>query len=301
MNALEVRKLSKVFKQPNGKEFKALDEVSLTVEPGKIYGLLGPNGAGKSTLISIISGVLSPTTGEVLVFDKQGKVVAIDGPAGTGKSSATKRLADALHFVHVDTGALYRSIALLLIERGVDPPESKPELAVEIARNAHHEFRRDGRRNPANRILVDGRDVTGLIRTPEVSMAASAVSAIPGVRASLLGLQRRMGCRGKAILEGRDIGTVVFPDADVKFFLTANVDERAKRRLAELEASGADAPSFEELKRQIEVRDRGDSTRAVAPLKRAEDAIAIDTSPMTLDQVVSEMERLARERLKGKI
>ena len=236
-----------------------------------------------------------------MAIPKQGPVIAIDGPAGTGKSSATKRLAEALQFVHVDTGALYRSIALLLIERGIDPPDRSPELAIELARSAHLEFRRDGRKNPANRILVDGRDVTGLIRTPEVSMAASAVSAIPGVRASLLGLQRRMGCRGRAILEGRDIGTVVFPDADVKFFLTANLDERAKRRLAELEASGADAPSFEELKSQIELRDRGDSTRAVAPLKRAQDAIAIDTSPLTLDQVVSEMERLARSQLKGKI
>jgi cytidylate kinase len=128
-------------------------------------------------------------------------------------------------------------------------------------------------------------------------MGASRVSAHPPVRASLLGLQRRLGCQGKAILEGRDIGTVVFPDADVKFFLSASVEERAKRRLAELEASGADAPSFEELKRQIADRDRGDSTRAVAPLKRAPDAIDIDTTQLTLDQVVALMEKHVRERL----
>jgi cytidylate kinase len=120
------------------------------------------------------------------------------------------------------------------------------------------------------------------------------------VRACLLGLQRRLGCQGKAILEGRDIGTVVFPDADVKFFLSASVEERAKRRLAELEAAGADAPSFEELKRQISERDHGDSTRAVAPLKRAPDAIDVDTTSMTLDQVVAHMESQVRKRLDGK-
>ena len=128
-------------------------------------------------------------------------------------------------------------------------------------------------------------------------MAASRVSANPAVRASLLGLQRRLGCQGKAILEGRDIGTVVFPDADVKFFLTASVEERAKRRLIELEASGADAPSFEELKRQISERDRGDSTRAVAPLRRAADAIEVDTTRLTLDEVVALMESKVRERI----
>jgi cytidylate kinase len=171
------------------------------------------------------------------------------------------------------------------------------ESCVEVARSLNLEFKRSPKKNPANRILADGKDVTDFIRTPEVSMAASAVSAIPGVRAAQLGLQRRMGCVGKTILEGRAIGTVIFPDADVKFFLTASVEERAKRRLAELEASGADATSFEEVKRQIVARDQGDSTRAVAPLRKAHDAIEIDTSPLTLDQVVTQMEELARERL----
>jgi cytidylate kinase len=128
-------------------------------------------------------------------------------------------------------------------------------------------------------------------------MAASRVSALPEVRAALLGLQRRLGCVGKSILEGRDIGTIVFPDADVKFFLTADVDERAKRRLIELEAAGADAPSFAELRRQIVERDHGDSARSVAPLKKAEDAIELDTSHMTLDEVVAEMESIVRARL----
>lgn len=231
---------------------------------------------------------------ETMAIPKQGPVIAIDGPAGTGKSSATKRLAAALGFVHIDTGALYRSIAFLLMERGLGINEA---AGTEMARKIHLEFRRMPELNPANRIFADGRDVTPFIRTPEVSMGASQVSAFPGVRAALLGLQRRMGCLGRAILEGRDIGTVIFPDADVKFFLTASVEERAKRRLAELEAAGTDAPSFEEVKKQISDRDSADSSRAIAPLKRAKEAIEVDTSRMTLDEVVSYMEAIARQKM----
>jgi cytidylate kinase len=235
---------------------------------------------------------------EVAMVPKQGAVIAIDGPAGTGKSSATKRLAEALGFVHVDTGALYRSIAYLLLERKrKSGEEPSADDASKLARAVHLEFKRILGKNPANRVFANGQDVTEFIRTPEVSMMASQVSAIPEVRAALLGLQRRMGCAGHSILEGRDIGTVIFPDADVKFFLTASVEERAKRRLAELEASGADAPSFEEVKAQIAARDKGDSSRAVAPLKKAPDAIELDTSKMTLDEVVSWMEKRVRDRL----
>ncbi len=228
---------------------------------------------------------------------KQGPVIAIDGPAGTGKSSATKRLADVLGFVHIDTGALYRSIAFTLLDRKI-PEAEYEEQATSFARSLHLEFRRLPNKNPSNRIFADGRDITDYIRTPEVSMNASKVSAYPGVRAALLGLQRRMGCIGRTILEGRDIGTVIFPDADVKFFLTASVEERAKRRLSEMEASGADAPSFEEVKSQIAQRDHSDMNRAAAPLKKAEDAISIDTSLMTLDEVVLKMEEQARRLLK---
>lgn len=235
---------------------------------------------------------------------KQGPVVAIDGPAGTGKSSATKQLCARLGFTHVDTGALYRSIALLLRESlGMTgaPPEAlsdiQMERAVEIARGAHLEFKRDVHRNPPNRVWANGRDVTEEIRTPEVSMWSSRVSAIPGVRSAQLALQRRLGCVGRTVLEGRDIGTVVFPDADIKFFLTATPDERARRRLAELQAGGKPAPSFEELRAQIVERDQADAGRAVAPMRRAEDAIEIDTSSMTLEQVVARMEQLARAKL----
>jgi len=238
---------------------------------------------------------------------KKGPVIAIDGPAGTGKSSATKRLAEALGYVHVDTGALYRSLAYLTREFiGVENADSQEgqdaeniaRVATDIARHAKLEFKRMPKRTPVNRVFANGRDVTERIRTPEVSLFASKVSAVPEVRAALLGLQRKLGCEGKTILEGRDIGTVVFPDADLKFFLTASVDERAKRRLAELEALGGDVPSYEELKRQISERDQMDSTRAVAPLKRADDAIAVDTTQLTLDQVVEKMIALARERIK---
>jgi CMP/dCMP kinase len=251
---------------------------------------------------------------EVMGIPKQGPVVAIDGPAGTGKSSVTRRLADSLGFVHVDTGALYRAIAYETMQKlrlnvpvpGDDGPSFEfdspafQETATQFARTVNLEFKRDGRRNPANRILANGKDVTNFIRTPEISMASSKVSAIPGVRAALLSLQRRLGCVGRSILEGRDIGTVIFPDADVKFFLSASIEERAKRRLIELEAAGSDAPSFEEVKKQIAARDQGDMTRSVAPLKKAPDAIELDTSNLTLDQVVQRMEATVRERLKLK-
>ena len=247
---------------------------------------------------------------EVMAIPKQGPVGAIDGPAGTGKSSVTRRLADALGFVHVDTGALYRAVALKCMDQQIEllpDPTSEtvtpigPEhvkAAIEIARKIHLEFKRMPRKNPANRIFSDGEDVTSKIRTPEVSTASSRVSSIPEVRAALLGLQRKLGCVGKAILEGRDIGTVIFPDADVKFYMSATVEERAKRRLTELEAAGADTPSFEEVKQQIAARDEADTKRAVAPLRRASDAVEIDTTPLTLDQVVEKMGSIVRERLK---
>lgn len=245
---------------------------------------------------------LSPV--EILSIPKLGPVIAIDGPAGTGKSSATRRLADSLGFVHIDTGALYRAVAFLALgrtaqrfEEGGGFPADLDDRAARQALTVQLEFRRMPRKNPKNRIYANGRDLTAFIRTQQVSMAASRVSANPRVRAALLEIQRRLGCAGRSILEGRDIGTVIFPDADIKFFLTADVEERAKRRWIELEAAGADAPSFEELRRQIIERDRGDMTRAVAPLKKSADAIELDTSHMTLDEVVTHMESLVRRKL----
>jgi cytidylate kinase len=245
---------------------------------------------------------------QLLKIPKQGPVISIDGPAGTGKSSATKRLSDRLHYTHVDTGALYRSIAYLLLkERGAlgtgwesFTPADLPSVemrAKEIAETAKLEFRREPTKNPAIRVWANGKDITPYIRTPEVSICSSRVSALPAVRGALLVLQRTMGCHGKTILEGRDIGTVIFPDADVKFFLTASIDERAKRRLYEMEGAGADSPSYEEVRRQIAERDEGDMTRAVAPLRKAGDALELDTSNYTLDQVVEWMEKKVRDKL----
>lgn len=232
--------------------------------------------------------------------EKKGPIIAIDGPAGTGKSSVTKRLANQLGFIYVDSGALYRSIAFELLSRSgggelLNLLTESERVAIQIARTAKFKFKRDPDLNPANRLFLNDKDVTTLIRTPEVSQWASKVSAIPEVRAALLGLQRTLGGRGNSILEGRDIGTVIFPEAEIKFFLTASVDERAKRRLSELEATGADAPSFEEVKKQIADRDHADETRAIAPLKKADDALLVDTSSMTLDEVVSFMESKVKE------
>jgi cytidylate kinase len=244
----------------------------------------------------------------LLGIEKKGPVVAIDGPAGTGKSSATKRLSERLGFTHIDTGALYRSIAYLLLKErgalGTGWESFKPEELAEvelrakiIAETVRLEFKRSPKMNPGNRVWANGKDITPHIRTPEVSICSSRVSALPAVRSALLALQRTMGCQGRTILEGRDIGTVIFPDADVKFFLTASIAERAKRRLYELEGAGADAPSYEEVKRQIADRDRGDTTRRVAPLRKAEDALELDTSNYTLDEVVEWMEKRVRDKL----
>lgn len=225
---------------------------------------------------------------------KEGPIVAIDGPAGTGKSSATCRLAQALGFTHIDTGALYRAVAYLTWKAvGLKSPV-QAQVAIKIAQEAHFEFQRFPDLNPSNRIFVEGRDVTDFIRTATVSTLASDVSALPPVREALLGLQRHLGERGKTILEGRDIGTVVFPQADIKFFLTANLEERAKRRLLELEGAGQDVPSYQEVLQQMKDRDDQDTHRPVAPLKKAEDALLLDTTNLTLDQVVEAMEKHIR-------
>jgi len=237
---------------------------------------------------------------DVLKIPKQGPVIALDGPAGTGKSTATKRLAERLQFVHVDTGALYRALAYVLRSQGRwkdGATEEERAAAENLAREIHLEFRFDAKAEPKNRVLANGQDVTDFIRTPENSLAASGVSSVPGVRAALLGLQRRLGCQGRTILEGRDIGTVVFPDADVKFFLTASAETRAQRRLSELQAGGGEVPSFGELKAQIEARDAADAGRAIAPLKQADDAILVDTTALTLDQVVDFLAEKVHERL----
>jgi CMP/dCMP kinase len=218
-------------------------------------------------------------------------VIAIDGPAGAGKSTVALRLAQRLGFVLVDTGALYRGVALAARERGVAWTDG-PALGM-LTQNLDLRF--EARPEGAPALVIDGRDRSGEIRTPELSMGASDVSKHPEVRAALLGLQRKLGERGGVVLEGRDIGTVVFPDAEAKIFLTASDDTRADRRVKDLTARGVNADPAKTLD-EIRTRDAQDSSRAVAPLRPAEDAILVDTTSMTFDQVVDHLAEIARSK-----
>jgi CMP/dCMP kinase len=219
-------------------------------------------------------------------------IVAIDGPAGAGKSTASRLLAARLGFAMVDTGAIYRTVALAATRAGIalddDPGLAAllPALAIRFAPPAAA--------GAGQRVLLGSEDVSTEIRTPPMSLGASKVSARPVVRAGLLDLQRRLATAPGnvgAVLEGRDIGTVVFPDADAKFFLVATAEERARRRHAELSAKG-DPSTFDEVLADQRQRDKDDSEREIAPLKPAEDAVVVDTSGTPLEAVV---ETLARE------
>lgn len=216
--------------------------------------------------------------------------VAIDGPAGAGKSSVAKAAAQALGFVYVDTGALYRTVALYLLRHGIDPKDAgaiEPEL---------FKIRVDLTHTPeGQKMFLCGEDVTGLIRTPEVSMAASHCSALPAVRAFLLDLQRDLARRNDVLMDGRDIGSVVLPDAQLKVFLTASPEERARRRVLQLEESGAPA-DFDVILREIQQRDYQDSHRETAPLKQAEDAVLLDTTHISFEEAVNTLLRLVEER-----
>ena len=208
-------------------------------------------------------------------------VIAIDGPAGVGKSTTSRELARRLGFTLVDTGALYRGVALAARERGIHW-DDEPAIA-EMSPRLDLGFRSQEDGTP--RLLLDGVDRGDDIRTPEISAGASQVSAYPGVRRALLSLQRELGREGGVVLEGRDIGTVVFPDAEVKLFLTASAEERARRRVRDLESRGI-AVDYDELLAQIRARDEADSTRAIAPLRPAEDAVILDSTRLDMEAVV---------------
>lgn len=216
-------------------------------------------------------------------------VVAIDGPAGAGKSSVTKRLARRLGYSLLDTGALYRSVALAAQRRGIawDDEAGLARIAAGLKVAFHFE-------GEVNHVEVDGEDVTDAIRSPEISSGASQVSALPGVRAALLELQQRIGRGGGVVAEGRDVGTVVFPGAEAKVFLTASPEQRARRRCDELQAAGQEADYTSTLE-DIRIRDDRDSNRPIAPLKRADDALLVDSSTMTLDEVVDTIARHVAE------
>ncbi len=217
--------------------------------------------------------------------------IAIDGPSGAGKSTISRKAAERFGFIYVDTGAIYRTIGLAAKTHGVSLEDKAavvamlPELEIELRYNEDGE----------QRMYLDGTDVSRDIRLPEVSMLASAVSAIPEVRAFLVDMQRGMAEKHDVIMDGRDIGTVILPDADLKIFLTADVEDRARRRWNELREKGMDK-SFEEVLDEMKRRDEQDTARSAAPLKAAGDAIVLDTSGNTLEQSVAEVCRLIEEK-----
>lgn len=201
--------------------------------------------------------------------------VAVDGPSGAGKSTLAKAIAAKLGILYVDTGAIYRTIGYAVKRRGVEPRDEAAVRAILPELEIGMSYEADGEQH----MLLNGQDVTREIRLPEISMYASAVSALPAVRAFLLEMQRDLARKHSVIMDGRDIGTVVLPEADYKFFLVASARERARRRYLELEAKGIHQ-DFEELVRDIERRDRLDSTREIAPLAQAADAILVDTDAL---------------------
>ncbi|HVJ66381.1 MAG TPA: (d)CMP kinase [Caulifigura sp.] len=213
-------------------------------------------------------------------------IITIDGPAGTGKSTAAKRLAAALGFEYLDTGAMYRAIAALCLEAEVD---LNSLAAAEIARTSAITFQ-------GGRTIARGLDLTEFLRSPEVTQAASIVAQHPEVRTALVARQRELAGELNFVCEGRDQGTVVFPKAECKFFLTASPEERARRRMEELALCGKHV-SFEELLNQQRERDERDRTRNVAPLRPAVDAIVIDTTAISLQEVLKRLEKEARARM----
>lgn len=217
--------------------------------------------------------------------------VAIDGPAGAGKSTVARRAAQELGYVYVDTGAMYRAIGYTLKKQGIDLSDTEAVAAAVTGVNVTLRFQEDGQH-----VYCGEEDVTGFIRTPEISLAASQVSAVPAVRAHLLALQQQMAKTNSVIMDGRDIGTVVLPDAQVKVFLTASSAVRARRRCLELEQKGTPQP-YEDVLRDVEERDYQDSHRAVAPMKPAPDAVLLDTSGMDLDESVQALLRIIREKV----
>ena len=221
-------------------------------------------------------------------------VIAIDGPAGAGKSTVARAVADRLGYVLVDTGALYRGVALAARERGVSWDDA--DALGALARGLDLDFTLG--EGGAPQLRLDGIDRSDEIRTPSIAEGASAVSRHPSVRDALLGLQRRLGEDGGVVLEGRDIGTVVFPDAEVKIFLTASPHERARRRVGDLRQRGQEADASAVLA-ALEARDRQDSSRPVAPLRPAEDAVHLDTTELSFDEVVGGVLELVHARARG--
>ena len=216
-------------------------------------------------------------------------IVAIDGPAGAGKSTIAKRVAEKLGYVYINTGAMYRAVALWALRLGTDLTDM--HRLEQIAKEARIELPAGG-----NRVLLNGEDITDAVREPQVSEAASKVSAVPGVRRALLGLQRSIAEENSVVMEGRDIGSVVFPAAQVKIFLDADSRERARRRTRELQGTGESVHPAD-VADEMEARDERDRQRAESPLVQAPDAQFVDTTGLTLDQVEEAVLKIVRARI----
>ncbi|PNT93071.1 (d)CMP kinase [Clostridium thermosuccinogenes] len=210
--------------------------------------------------------------------------VAIDGPAGAGKSTIAKLVSRRMGIIYIDTGAMYRAVALKAIRQGINTQDR--ERVSQMVNNIDIKIEHAGNEQV---IYLDGEDVSGKIRTPEVSVGASNVASIPEVRLKMVDLQRKIARSSSVVMDGRDIGTYVLPDAKYKFFLTASVEERAKRRYQELVEKGITNISLEEVKKDIEYRDMNDASRELAPLVKAKDAIEIDTTCLTAEEVADKI------------
>lgn len=221
---------------------------------------------------------------------KHGMVIAIDGPSGAGKSTIARRLANRLGYEQIDTGAMYRAVSYLISQAGIDPGnmDAVERLCDDV------EIRLDCS-NGSQKVFANGQDVTSQIRTPEMSQMTSQISALKPVREALMKAQRKMGSKGGVVLEGRDIGTVVFPDAELKFYLYASPEERGRRRFAELITKG-EKTTLDETIQAVSLRDEQDSQRDLAPLRQAEDAIPIDSSGVSVEDVLEIMEAAFRDK-----
>lgn len=217
--------------------------------------------------------------------------IAIDGPSGAGKSSLARRCASAFGFLYVDTGAIYRTVGLAACRKGIDRKDSAavekmlPNISIRLQYNADGE----------QRMFLDGEDVSDEIRKPEISLCASDVSSLPVVRSYLMQMQRSLAEENNVIMDGRDIGTVILPNADLKIFLTASAEARAQRRMKELQEKGMPC-AFEDVLKDIRYRDEQDSSRAAAPLRQAEDAVLVDTSELDFDESFAVLSQLIIER-----
>ncbi|WP_350223233.1 bifunctional pantoate--beta-alanine ligase/(d)CMP kinase [Synechococcus sp. MU1655] len=276
---------------------RRLEEVGLSVEYVDVVDpwLLQPSKSNQSSLTLLAAAVRCGSTRLIdhAFLMTRSPLVAIDGPAGAGKSTVTRAFAERLGLVYLDTGAMYRAVTWLVLEQGFDPADSEAVEGVLSDLEVQLEPLQQG----VQAVRVNGHEVTDAIRDPRVTASVSAVAAHGCVRAAMTAQQQRMGEAGGLVAEGRDIGTAVFPDAELKVFLTATPKERARRRALDLEARGHEVPALPELEAQIVERDRLDSTREVAPLLQADDAIELISDGMSIDQVIDALEDLFRRRV----